>query len=239
MIRVLGNTPKIPKEKDKALEYAIKKALKIAYQEKRVMDSIEDSRYTEEHLRYTVLAAISELNRFGTFPNIKESEYHLAFQFHYRYHKNEKEENQFKPDIVSLKCTKVSKYSWNNPLAIELKVNGDNPDKNHSRIKDKRDRIIKLGSCLESDILKTRIYATKVKDSHTFEIGAVINLISHKPNQKDLERLEIMLERQRQEIKSSQDETHKNILFAWYNTLINKPELFWLNRNQPISLGKK
>ena len=236
MKKILGNTPEIPESDKEALKFAIGKALILAYEEKYAMDQIENSRYTEEHLRYTVMASISELKRFGRFPNTLNSDHHLAFQFDYKYYPDEEEIYQLKPDIVSLKCTHSNKYSWNNPLVIELKINGKNTDKNHSRIKDFRTRIKKLGACIESDILKTRIYLTKVRDSHTFEFGVVINLTTDK--EVDLKNLEKMLERQRKEIKNPKYDSHKNLLFAWYNPNTEKPELIWLNQTNEIKLGR-
>jgi len=45
-----------------------------------------------------------------------------------------------------------------------------------------------------------------------------------------------MLERQQKELfDENSSEPNKNILFAWYNPEIKKPELIWLNK--PIKLG--
>jgi hypothetical protein len=47
-----------------------------------------------------------------------------------------------------------------------------------------------------------------------------------------------MLQRQQNEFRQeSSSKLKKNLLFAWYNTEIDEPELIWLNQPEPIKLG--
>jgi hypothetical protein len=234
---------KIPKDRIVALEKALIYALKESYKEKIIMDSMSEigkqggNRYTEENLRYMVMSSISAIEHFGTYPNKDNSNHHLAFQFRYAHfiNDNEKDDSDLIPDIVSLTCTKNRYYSLNSPLVIELKI-VDQLKRKKSNPKDKLiERIEEVGAGIEADILKTRIYLTKVRDSNTFEIGVIVILST---NQNfDILNLQELLENQRQEIKDSK-KSHKTILFAWFNPLIEKPELIWLNQPNEIKLGR-
>ena len=48
---------------------------------------------------------------------------------------------------------------------------------------------------------------------------------------------EIELVEQQKELKELKELMSLNLLFAWYNPLINKPELIWLNQKEKIVLG--
>jgi hypothetical protein len=226
---------KIPTKSKDALELAIKNALKIAYVEKRLLLDY----YSEENLRYTVMTEISKVNHFGTFPNSNDHKHHLCFQRHYEHVHLDDSNSKLIPDIVSLRyLEKGIGYSVNSPLVIELKKDGNITSKKIIRTKDLHKRIKKLGSCIEADLLKNRIYLTKRKDTFTFEYGVVINLVSEH-NESYLTKLEEMLIRQQREfnlIKSI--DSHKNLLFAWFNPFIKEPELIWLNQREPIALKK-
>jgi len=157
----------IPKDPRIALEKAIHFSLDMAFEEKKILGE----KYTEENLRYTVMLVISDLNHFGSYPNKHETEFHLCFQHQYTYEGQPKKESKLIPDIVSLrKLEKSNTYSRNHPLVIELKKDGRIAPSKKSTIKDLSKRIKKFGSCVESDILKTRIYLSKGQDSDTFRI---------------------------------------------------------------------
>jgi hypothetical protein len=224
---------KIPSDEIKALENAITYALGVAFKEKKVLKNA----YTEENLRYTVMLAISYINHFGTYPNEEHADYHLCFQKQYPHQRIRTKQNKVTliPDIVSLKSERKKKYSVN-PLVIELKEDGKIAPKAKSQNKDLFFRIKKYGSCIESDILKTRIYINN-SDDFRFKYGVVINLVSEiKPD--NFVYLQEMLQRQQNEYrKEYSSKLKKNLLFAWYNTEINEPELIWLNQNEPIKLG--
>ncbi len=224
----------IPKDPIQALEKAIHFSLVMAFEEKKILGK----KYTEENLRYTVMLVISDLDHFGSYPNKHETNFHLCFQHQYTYEGQPKKESKLIPDIVSLrKLEKRNAYSRNHPLVIELKKDGRIATSKKSTIKDLGKRINKFGSCVESDILKTRIYLSKRKDSDTFETGVVLNLVSEY-TESELIWLEMMLIRQQREfLKVDSKESHKNLLFAWYNPIIEKPELIWLNQKEPIKLG--
>ena len=223
-------------EKKKKLKIAITRALKLAYKEIKILGI----NYKEENLRYVVASKISEVNCFGNFPNSDENGPHLCFQTYYKY-QGLKKDSELRPDIVSLiKTPKGIAYSYNSLLAVELKQNGrisgsaDNKGANHADLKD---QINKLGSCIESDIIKSRIYLTK-KDSLAFEISVVIHLVAH-IDDDGIGELNKMLNRQRNELLKSRESSNKNLLFAWYNPKIKKPELIWLNKKAEITLRRK
>jgi hypothetical protein len=229
-------TFEIPKNPKEALEKALHYSLFIAYHEKRVLGK----KYTEENLRYTVMLVISDLDHFGTYPNKSDAYLHLCFQHQYTHEGLTKKESKLIPDIVCLrKLEKRNYYSRNHPLVIELKKDGKIAPSKKSMTHDLSKRINKFGSCIESDILKTRIYLSKGKDSDTFETGVVLNLLTE-CNEAEFIWLEKMLIRQQKEfLKVNSKESHKNLLFAWFNPLIGEPELIWLNQKAEISLRKK
>ncbi len=221
-------------EKKKKLKSAITKALKLAYKEIKILGD----KYKEENLRYVVASKISEVKCFGNFPNLDDKGPHLCFQTYYKY-EGLKENSELRPDIVSLIITpKGTAYSYNSLLAVELKQNGKisgssaNKGVNHADLKD---QINKLGSCIESDIIKSRIYLAK-KDLFTFDISAVIHLVAD-IDYDGIGELNKMLNRQRIELLKSR-ESSKNLLFAWFNPLMKKPELIWLNQTNEIKLGR-
>jgi len=223
-------------EKKKKLKIAITRALKLANKEIKILGI----NYKEENLRYVVASKISEVNCFGNFPNSDENGPHLCFQTYYKY-QGLKKDSELRPDIVSLIKTPTGiDYSVKGLLAVELKQNGrisgsaDNKGANHADLKD---QINKLGSCIESDIIKSRIYLTK-KDKFTFEISVVIHLVAHIDDDGIIE-LNKMLNRQRNELLKSSVSSNKNLLFAWYNPRIKKPELIWLNQKAEIALRRK
>ena len=219
------------KDKKKKLKIAITKALITANEEMKVLKK----NYKEENLRYSVMHEISSVKCFGVFPNIdEENQYNLCFELYYKY-EGIKKDSELRPDIVSLKKLK-SGHSTNSLLAIELKQNGKITNKiKLRRPLDLKEQINKLGPCIESDILKSRIYLLK-KDSFRFDISVVIHLERERdaPNFSDLEK---MLNRQRDQLISS-SEHNKNLLFAWFNQSTKEPELIWLNQKNKIVLAK-
>ena len=223
-------------EKKKKLKIAITRALKLAHKEIKILGD----KYKEENLRYVVASKISEMNCFGNFPNSDDKGPHLCFQTYYKY-EGLKKVSELRPDIVSLIKTPTGiDYSVKGLLAVELKQNGrisgsaDNKGANHADLKDK---INKLGSCIESDIIKSRIYLTK-KDTFTFDISVVIHLVAH-IDDDGISELNKMLNRQRNELLKSRESSNKNLLFAWYNPKIKKPELIWLYKKAEITLRRK
>lgn len=223
----------IPKNPDLALERAINLSLKMAFEEKKILGD----KYTEENFRYTVMLFISELNHFGSYPNKDENTYHLCFQHKYTYEGLTNKESRLIPDIVCLKKQKKgNKYCRNHPFVIELKKDGKISPAKKSQALDLSKRINKLGSCIESDILKTRIYLSKGKDSDTFRTGIVLNIITD-CGKSDFLWLEAMLNRQQKELKKVDlNESNKRLLFGWYNPKLKAPELIWLNQKEPIKL---
>jgi hypothetical protein len=219
------------KDKKNKLKIAITRALITANEEMKVLKK----NYKEENLRYSVMHEISNVDCFGVFPNIDENRQHnLCFEHYYQY-EGIKKDFELRPDIVSLK-KKPSGYSVNSPLAIELKQNGKITNNKVRRPLDLKEQINKLGSCIESDILKSRIYLLK-KDSFTFDISVVIHLVSEDCATK-FSVLEKMLNRQRDQLICS-SKSNKNLLFAWFNQSTKKPELIWLNQKNKIVLAKK
>ena len=37
--------------------------------------------------------------------------------------------------------------------------------------------------------------------------------------------------------KISENKTFKNLLFGWYNPILNEPEIFWLNQKDKINIS--
>lgn len=230
-----------PTEQKTKLQGAIKSALKVANEEMIVLGP----HYAEENLRYVVMTAISDVKCFGVFPNKNDDGFNLCFEKHY-------EKNIFKPDIVSLnlrangKNRKVNKI---NPLVIELKINAlitatDNKKKINSKLPKDIQKIKKMGSCLSTDIYKVRQYLKKV-DNTQFNFGVVMNIGIPKPPKREREKndfinytfdLEAVLNKHQKEFRKESN-TSRNLLFAWFNPLTNKPELIWLNQDDPIKLG--
>jgi hypothetical protein len=230
-----------PTEQKTKLQGAIKSALKVANEEMIVLGP----HYAEENLRYVVMTAISDVKCFGVFPNKNDDGFNLCFEKHY-------EKNIFKPDIVSInlrangKNRKVNKI---NPLVIELKINAlitatDNKKKINSKLPKDIQKIKKMGSCLSTDIYKVRQYLKRV-DNTQFNFGVVMNIGIPKPPKREREKndfinytfdLEAVLNKHQKEFRKESN-TSRNLLFAWFNPLTNKPELIWLNQDDPIKLG--
>jgi hypothetical protein len=226
-----------PTQQKTKLKKALTLALNLAHEEMRVLGP----HYAEENLRYVVMTAISNVTCFGDFPNKNQDGYNLCFEKNY-------EGNTFKPDIVSLNLRangKNQKVNKSNALVIELKKDAKiTPKKTVSASKDLYKRIDKLGSCLESDILKTRIYLKK-EGEFQFEFGVVMNIGIPKPQKRDrtdddrakyTHDLEVVLKKHQKEFRKEMNSS-KNLLFAWFNPLIKKPELIWLNQPNEIKLG--
>jgi hypothetical protein len=94
-----------------------------------------------------------------------------------------------------------------------------------------------MKSSLSTDITKVRKYLVKNSDNLRFEIGAVVIVGTGKNDQnnfkKKLEQILVMHQKElKYEISSA-----KNLLFAWFNPLIEEPELIWLNKKEKIVLG--
>jgi hypothetical protein len=53
----------------------------------------------------------------------------------------------------------------------------------------------------------------------------------------EIVELNKMLNRQRKALRATNEITNKNLLFAWFNPLMKKPELIWLNQPNEIKLG--
>jgi hypothetical protein len=230
-----------PTEQKTKLQSAIKSALKVANEEMIVLGP----HYAEENLRYVVMTAISDVKCFGIFPNKNDDGYNLCFEKHY-------EKNIFKPDIVSLNLRsngKNHKVNKINPLVIELKINAlitatDNKKKINSKLPKDIQKIKKMGSCLSTDIYKVRQYLKKVDDTQ-FNFGVVMNIGIPKPQKRErtdddflryTNDLDVVLKKHQKEFEKEINSS-KNLLFAWYNPLIKKPELIWLDQEEPIKLG--
>ena len=178
------------------LEEAIKLALITANKELCILKQ----QYKEENLRYVVMTEISEVKCFGVFPNIDEkSDRKLCFQTEYN-------GGEYKPDIVSLLFTKLGMVKKMNPLVIELKK--------RASIKE-----------LEIDLGKAHHYLKDVGDMK-FGIAVIINIGI--PEEKKMENyiweLKKVLQKHRTKLKSRS--WGQNLLFAWFNPLIEEPELF-------------
>jgi hypothetical protein len=229
-----------PTEQKTKLEKALISALKIANEEINVLGP----HYAEENLRYAVMTAISNVRCFGVFPNKNQDGYNLCFEKKY-------EKNTFKPDIVSLNLRangKKHKVNKSNPLVIELKINAsltatDSKKKINSKLSKDIQKIKRMGSCLSTDIYKVRQYLKKV-DTIQFDFGVVMTIGIPKPTKReqsddDLAKytydLEVVLRKHQKEFRKEKNSS-KNLLFAWFNPLINKPELFWLDQEKEIKL---
>ena len=230
-----------PKEQKTLLVKAIELALIEANNEMVVLKQ----HYTEENLRYVVMNRISQVKCFGHFPNINEDDYLLCFQKQY-------EKNTFKPDIVSMKFRANGKnkiINRINRLVIELKVNAattasDKKEKTNSKLSKDILKIKKMGSCLSTVLYMVRQYLKRVDDIQ-FKNGVVMSVGIPKgkieePTIDDFARytynLEVVLNKHQKEFLKETNSS-KNLLFAWYNPLINKPELIWLNQKEKIVLG--
>ena len=228
-----------PTEQKTKLESAIKSALKIANDEMIVLGP----HYAEENLRYVVMTAISKVQCFGIFPNLSKDGYNLCFEKQYG--------NTFKPDIVSLNLRANGinhKVNLINPLVIELKINAlitasENKKKINSKLPKDIQKIKKMGSCLSTDLYKVRQYLKKVDDTQ-FNFGVVMNIGIPKPPKREREKndfinytfdLEAVLNKHQKEFRKESN-TSRNLLFAWFNPLIEEPELFWLDQEEDIKL---
>jgi len=230
--------------KKKKLKKAIKNAIDIAQKEKLNLN--QD--FAEENLRYIVMTEISKVKCFGEFPNIKTRNNRICFEKHYKYFgASEDEDRTFYPDIVSLKSTiNKAELTQIHNLVVELKINSqasgtkDDEQRKILKKKDLKQRIESLDSSLEQDILKTRIYLERKYDDYTFEIGLVVILgFKNKKVEDGLSELEkILIEQQSELRKISEKHSYKNLLFGWFNPLINEPELIWLNQKEKISLQR-
>ena len=203
--------------------------------------------YAEENLRYVVMSEISNVKCFGVFPNNGNSKNYLCFETKYQYIGFEDDDNRkFKPDIVSLDSDKInSEEEPIHNLVIELKsksaVKTIKDAKQRQVIKKEvlKEQIKQMESCIEKDILKTRIYLEKKYDDHIFEFGVVlsIGLPTEKKYEFATQIQEILREQQSEFKKISENKTFKNLLFGWYNPIINEPELYWLNQKDKINIS--
>jgi hypothetical protein len=225
------------------LEKAIEDALNIAHNEWCVLKDY----YMEENLRYVVMTEISKAQCFGDFPNKNINGNLLCFEQSYPKHKSG-HKSFFKPDIVSIKLRKngASKYSINkvNPLIIELKQNASlgkikSPPKpdlfepNPKKQKIGPTEIKEMSSSLSTDIFKVRQYLEEI-DNIRFEFGVVIIVGTEK--EFNFSYLQEILVLHQNELKDDAG-LNKNLLFAWFNPRMNKPELIWLNQKEKIKLG--
>ena len=231
-----------PSEQKKRLKKAINAALIEACNEMKVLKK----HYTEENFRYVVMRQISKVLCFGVFPNINKDDYLLCFEKTY-------EKNTFKPDIVSVKYRangKKEQINKVNPLVIEMKINAsitasDKKTKTNNKYSREIQKIKKMGSCISTDLYKVRQYLKKVDDIQ-FTNGVVLNIGIPKQKKQvatkddflwyinDLEQILRMHQKEfKNEINSS-----KNLLFAWFNPIRNKPELIWLNQENIIELAR-
>jgi hypothetical protein len=223
------------KQQRTELESAINKAIRIAFKEKENLKE----HYAEENFRYIVMSKISEIGDFGKFPNINKSDKILCFEKSYG--------KDFKPDIVSLTPRingKVKKTINNkNLLAIELKINGKLKGGKSKKVIGKGQtesimEIKKITSSIERDLLKVREYLYKSGD-FSFEYGVVLNigLPTEQTNKNNyILELQHLLNFHSKHINKASN-TSKNLLFGWYNPIINKPEIFWLDQKVPILIG--
>ena len=229
-----------PIDQKTKLEKAVKAALITAKNEMNVLKQ----HYTEENFRYVVMTKISKEECFGVFPNKKKDGYLLCFEKKY-------EKNTFYPDIVSVKLRsngKNDRINKNNPLVIELKINAEinAPEKKEitsTKYPDEIQKIKKMGSCISTDLHKVRQYLKRVDDIQ-FKHGVVMNIGIPKakkkePTKQDFHEYTMSLQKvlnEHQKEFSREKNSSKNLLFAWFNPLINKPELVWLGKKKLIKL---
>ena len=204
--------------------------------------------YAEENLRYVVMSEISKVKCFGVFPNNSNSKNYLCFEKKYQYIGfSDIDNRKFIPDIVSLDSDKIN--AEEDPihnLVIELKsksvVKTIKDPKQRQVIKKEvlKEQIKQMESCIEMDILKTRIYLEKKYDDHIFEFGVVLSIgLPTEKKYNFADQIEEILREQQSEFKKiSENKTFKNLLFGWFNPLINEPELIWLNQKEKISLQR-
>ena len=100
-----------------------------------------------------------------------------------------------------------------------------------------------MGSCLSTDLYKVRQYLKKVDDIQ-FKNGVVMNVGIPKgkikePTIDDRAKytydLEVVLKKHQKEFRKETNSS-KNLLFAWFNPLIEEPEWFWLDQEEDIKL---
>jgi hypothetical protein len=81
-------------------------------------------------------------------------------------------------------------------------------------------------------------------DDTQFNFGVVMNIGIPKPPKRErtdddrakyTHDLEVVLNKHQKELRKETNSS-KNLLFAWFNRLTNKPELFWLDQEQDIKL---
>ena len=94
---------------------AVKKAVIEANKEREATKSL----FSEEALRYIVVKHISQLKKFGTFPNLASSKTKLVFEM--EYHRLKTKESKYKPDIASVTLNDSGGFV-DFHLAVELKI---------------------------------------------------------------------------------------------------------------------
>jgi hypothetical protein len=85
----------------------------------------------------------------------------------------------------------------------------------------------------------------KKVDDTQFNFGVVMNIGIPKPPKRErtdddrakyTHDLEVVLKKHQKEFRKEVNSS-KNLLFAWFNPLINNPKLIWLNQPNEIKLG--
>lgn len=94
---------------------AVKKAVIEANKEREATKSL----FSEEALRYIVVKHISQLKKFGTFPNLASSKTKLVFEM--EYHRLKTKESKYKPDIASVTVDNFGRVV-DLHIAVELKI---------------------------------------------------------------------------------------------------------------------
>lgn len=130
--------------------------------------------FSEEALRYLTMLEISKKNIWGTFPNKKTrngKKEHRILAFEKLYRRDNINNKFYFPDIVSYHETKK-----NHNLAVELKINKDNKDKDIKKCKEYLDK----NSGDTSFNLAMVLFSNKPKTDLTFDMKKKIKSASRK-----------------------------------------------------------
>lgn len=186
-------------EQKSLLEQVVKNALNRAINEIIICENL----FSEEALRYIVMDELSKMQIWGQFPNNKQSEKRLVFEF--AYPKFKRKVGTFRPDIASLNIDKNGNVLTSNSLAIELKV----------------------ADWATQDIVKCRNYLDPKQGKINFDLAAVI--IAPLPKKRALASFRTSERKRIQQQKRFINKSDLKILYGWINPEHNKPEIFWIS----------
>jgi hypothetical protein len=141
-------------ERRRKLKIALKKALELAIQEKK----ITGKNFKEETLRGIVMNELSQQNLWGNFPNSNTSKSVLLYEYKYRRRKTGLKK-EYIVDIASISRSMESDYTFNENacfLAVELKTSNNLKSFN-------------------KDIQKCRNYISSTRGFDVFELAAFVS----------------------------------------------------------------